>query len=211
MGALARGGAIEVASDVMAGIAGEIDLLDGVAVALDLAVDDRLERFLLRHRPESGGDQDLLAEGLFAGLPCLARRWDGKVEVLVVECADTREPAVGGLLVRWQDLGWVGVGEEREAAEQERWQGKEEEFVHGVTLPGVNQCGHTRQSKRRKQGRQGEQGSTQPRASRTAPGKNPQLLLGFAGIPRTSCTQPLETRHPVGWQPMPLSRTGVCS
>src|SRR5207249_609922 len=62
-GQLARfsGRPIEVSGDVMAGIAGEIDLLDGVAVALDLAVNDGLEGSFLGHGPQAVGDQKLLA------------------------------------------------------------------------------------------------------------------------------------------------------
>ena len=53
---------VQVAGDVVARQAGEEHLLDGVAVALDLAVDGRLDRRPLRHGPQAGGDQHLLAQ-----------------------------------------------------------------------------------------------------------------------------------------------------
>ena len=64
-------GPVEVAADVMARHAGEEDLFDGVAVAVDLAVDDGIQRRLLGHRPESVGDEHLLAQFLTAFLPML--------------------------------------------------------------------------------------------------------------------------------------------
>lgn len=56
--------AIEIARDIVAGMAGEKDLLDGVVVFFDLAVDDRLEGSGLGHGPEAVADQDLFAKSL---------------------------------------------------------------------------------------------------------------------------------------------------
>src|SRR5262249_25017219 len=62
-------GAVEVAADVVAGVAGEEDLFDGVALAVDLAVDDGLERGLRGEGPEPVANEDLLADVLAALLP----------------------------------------------------------------------------------------------------------------------------------------------
>src|SRR5262249_26316682 len=89
-------GPVEAARDVVAGGAGEEDLLDGGVVAVDLAVNDRGERRLLRHGPQAEGAQHLLAQLL----PGLVARRHGHEEVLGVEGAQLREPAVGGELAR---------------------------------------------------------------------------------------------------------------
>jgi hypothetical protein len=70
----------------MAGIAGEEDLFDGVAVARDFAVDDGVEGRLLGQGPQAGGDEDLLAHDLAARLPFLERggRRPGEVAVVVL-------------------------------------------------------------------------------------------------------------------------------
>src|SRR5438128_250697 len=78
----------------MPGNAGEEDFLDGVPVALDLPVDDGLERRLFRHGPEAVGDEYLLAHLLSADRPTLhvRRRSPGKVAVEVLGFA---KPAIG--------------------------------------------------------------------------------------------------------------------
>ena len=53
---------VEVAGDVEPGMALEVDLLDGVVAPLDPAEDVRVERPLLRHRPQAGAHQDLLTQ-----------------------------------------------------------------------------------------------------------------------------------------------------
>src|SRR5579884_2742732 len=53
-------GAIEVAADIMAGIAGKKYFFDRVFAAVDFAVDDGLQRRLFRHRPQTEGDEHLL-------------------------------------------------------------------------------------------------------------------------------------------------------
>ena len=55
--------AVQVPRDVEARVALEVDLLDGVVAPLDPAEDLRVERGLLRHRPQARAHQDLLAEG----------------------------------------------------------------------------------------------------------------------------------------------------
>ena len=84
---------VEIAGDVVARQAREVDLFDGVAITLDLAVNDRLQRRLVRHRPEALRDKDLPAHDLLAGLPFvpIARRSPGKVTVEVFELL---EPAI---------------------------------------------------------------------------------------------------------------------
>ena len=53
---------VEVAGDVEPGMALEVDLLDGVVAPLDPAEDVRIERPLLRHRPQARAHQDLLTQ-----------------------------------------------------------------------------------------------------------------------------------------------------
>src|SRR5262249_43342453 len=99
-------GPVQVAADVVAPPAWRRDLLDGVAVALEAAVDDRLQRRLLRQRPEAGGDQDALADLAAALVPLVpgGRRREREVAVEVFGLA---EPGVGGLLAGRQDAGGV--------------------------------------------------------------------------------------------------------
>ena len=54
--------AVEVAGDVEARVALEVDLLDGVVAPLDPAEDVGVERVLLRQRPQAGAHEDLLAQ-----------------------------------------------------------------------------------------------------------------------------------------------------
>ena len=61
--------AIEIAGDKEARNAFEIDFFDSVFAAIDFAVNDRIERRLLGHRPEPLGDQDLAADTLGAWGP----------------------------------------------------------------------------------------------------------------------------------------------
>src|SRR5262245_10524407 len=87
-----RGRPIQVAAHIMPRKAGEENLLDGVAVADDLAVDDRLQRQLLGHRPEPIGEQHLFADFLATPGPVfLARRYlEGEVAVEVFWLAQPR-------------------------------------------------------------------------------------------------------------------------
>ena len=57
-------GPIETTGDVMAGKALQVDLLDGIVVAIDLAMDNGVGRGLRRHGPEPGGDQQLAPHAL---------------------------------------------------------------------------------------------------------------------------------------------------
>src|SRR5262245_19891585 len=57
----------------MTWITGKEDLFDGVAVALDLAVDSWLERRLLRHGPQAVGDEHLRPEFFTARVPVALR------------------------------------------------------------------------------------------------------------------------------------------
>ena len=78
--------AIQVAAEVEAGQRLEIDLLHAVTLTLDLAEDLRLERGLLRHRPQAAAHEDLLANLFGPRLPFLPgsnrRKLAGGVEVL---------------------------------------------------------------------------------------------------------------------------------
>src|SRR5262245_2922683 len=57
----------------MARIAGKEDLFDRVAVALDLAVDDRFERRLLGQGPQAVGDEHLRAQLFTTRVPVALR------------------------------------------------------------------------------------------------------------------------------------------
>src|SRR6188472_225742 len=77
---------VEIAGDEEAGGAFEIDFFDRVAWPLDLAMNDRMERRLGRHRPQSLGHEDLRSYTLGPRVPFrlrLGRReWEITVEVL---------------------------------------------------------------------------------------------------------------------------------
>ena len=51
-------GEVKVAGHEMAGQGFEVNLLDGVILLLNAAVDHRVERGLIRHGIQAGGDQD---------------------------------------------------------------------------------------------------------------------------------------------------------
>src|SRR5437762_14258050 len=70
----------------MSRMADEEHLLDGVAIALDLAVNDGVERRLLRHRPKPLRDKELFLEDLPARFPGRFRggRRPGMVRQVVV-------------------------------------------------------------------------------------------------------------------------------
>lgn len=93
-----HGRPVQVAADVVPRRASEVDLLDGVLALVDLAVNDRVQRRLLRHRPQPGRDEHLLAELLPACFPRLFRLRHDEREV-VVEGLRRTEPHVGRLLV----------------------------------------------------------------------------------------------------------------
>src|SRR5438552_14806451 len=93
---------IEVPGNVMARQAGEEHLLHRVAIALDLAVDGRLDGPALRHRPQALGNEQVFAEFAAALLPRLARRRRREWEVAVEIARLVGEPVVGRRLPRWQ-------------------------------------------------------------------------------------------------------------
>jgi hypothetical protein len=64
---------IEVPRHVVTRIAREEHVLDRVALAIDLAVDHRVERRLLRQRPQAFGDLHLLPQRRAAGEPGVFR------------------------------------------------------------------------------------------------------------------------------------------
>src|SRR6267378_1401254 len=76
----------------MARIARKEDFFDGVIIAVDSAMNDRLQRSLLRHGPKPGSNQDLFAELLAARFPALSirTRSHGKVIVEGRRFKDTR-------------------------------------------------------------------------------------------------------------------------
>src|SRR5262249_28246395 len=78
------------------------DLLDGVVIAVDLAVNGRLQRNFLRHGPEAVGNQHLFAELLAPAFPRIegGTRSHGKV---IVEVLQLSEPAVFGQLAGIED------------------------------------------------------------------------------------------------------------
>ena len=85
---------IEIPAYIMSRIAGEVDFFDGVIIAVDLAVNHRIERRFGRQRPESIGDQHLLAQLTAAHLPCLQIGRRLEEEVLVVEGADVSQAGI---------------------------------------------------------------------------------------------------------------------
>ena len=89
---------------------GKEDFCDGIIVAVDLAVDDGVERSFFRHRPQSLGDEGLSAQRLTAGVPFLERCRGGEIEILVFEDAKLPDPGVLRLLAFGQDASRVGVG-----------------------------------------------------------------------------------------------------
>jgi len=64
-------GHVEIAGDVVAGQAREINLLDDVAIPFHFAMDDRVERRLRRHRPQALRHEELLAHHFAALVPRL--------------------------------------------------------------------------------------------------------------------------------------------
>ena len=90
-------GAVEVAGHEEARRAFEVGLLDRVFALVDLAVDDRVERRLGRHRPEALGDQQLPADEIAARLPFLdgLRGGEGEIAVEVLERAEAGVLRVG--------------------------------------------------------------------------------------------------------------------
>src|SRR5207245_1161043 len=64
-----RFGPVEIARDIMSWIACEEDFFDGVVIAVDRAVDNRLQRSLFGHGPKAGSHQHLFAQLLAACLP----------------------------------------------------------------------------------------------------------------------------------------------
>src|SRR5205807_7395144 len=92
---------IKIAADIMAGVAGEENLFDGVLIAIDLAMNNRIEGSLLRHRPQSRRDEDTLAYFFAAGFPCFlaCRRREGEV---AVKRSWFTQPAVGKVRVGLQ-------------------------------------------------------------------------------------------------------------
>ena len=78
---------IQTSRDEMPGITLEIDLLDGVALAIDTAVDDRMIRRFRRHGPQAGRHQDLPPHLLGALLPRFAslRRNEREIPVFVFQ------------------------------------------------------------------------------------------------------------------------------
>ena len=111
---LGSGRPIQVAADVVARRAGEVHLLDGVLALVDLAVNDRVQRRLLRQRPQARRDEHLLAELLPPRLPNLFRLRHDEREV-VVERLGRAEPRVGRLLTVGEHLRRIGLIGEREA------------------------------------------------------------------------------------------------
>ena len=77
---------VEIAGDEEAGGAFEVDFFDRVVGPLDLAVDDRVQRRLGRHRPEAFGHEDLpphaFGPSVPFGLRLRRREWEVAVEIL---------------------------------------------------------------------------------------------------------------------------------
>src|SRR5262245_32529242 len=86
--------AVEIARDVKTGVALEIDLLDGVIAAIDLAEDRGLDRRLRRSGPQSGADQDLFLQPRRAIGPVFLAAITGEV-VDHVEVSDFSQSEVG--------------------------------------------------------------------------------------------------------------------
>src|SRR5262249_34902533 len=81
----------QAAGHVEAGITFKVHALDRVAVPLDFAVDHRVRRSAIRHRPESSGDQDLAANlfgPLFPRVGIRARH-ERKIAVKIFEVAQS--------------------------------------------------------------------------------------------------------------------------
>ena len=90
-------GSVEITRHEEARRAFEVHLLDRVFALVDLAVNDRVERRLGRHRPEALGDQQLPADEITARLPFLdgLRGGEGEVAVEVLERTKARVFGVG--------------------------------------------------------------------------------------------------------------------
>src|SRR5216117_1668600 len=82
---------IEVARHEEARRAFKINLLHGVFAAIDFAVDDRIQRRLRRHRPQTLRDEDLPAHTFGPRLPRgLRRRWrEWEIAIQVFERLQT--------------------------------------------------------------------------------------------------------------------------
>ena len=90
-------GPVQVAANVIARVAGEEDLFDGVPVTVDLAVDDRTEGRLRRHRPQPFRHKHLFAEFLPPAFPAFPGSGDAHREV-AVEVLRLPQPLVLRLL-----------------------------------------------------------------------------------------------------------------
>jgi hypothetical protein len=94
-GSVFAGGAVEIAAEVKAGIGFEQNLFDGVAVALELSKNLRVERRLFRQRQQTGGEQDLVAKRFGSLEPRIPAADRGPV-VVGVEVPDFGVAAVVG-------------------------------------------------------------------------------------------------------------------
>ncbi len=72
----------------MAGVTGEVDFFDRIAVPVDFAVDHRIKRRLLGQGPEAISYQDLLAHLLAAYFPIFPGLWRLEEEILVFQGPD---------------------------------------------------------------------------------------------------------------------------
>src|SRR5262245_63532533 len=84
-------------------MAGEVDLLDTVPVAVNPAVDDRVQLSPRREGPEAVGHEELFANGMPAHVPGGERGGRFEEEVGKVEGTHLGEPLIGRLLAIGED------------------------------------------------------------------------------------------------------------